>query len=120
MTTIAKVDLRREASSFAGDWKNWVLANVNDHVVRISVMRRDFHWHRHSNSDEVLMPLEGNLIVDFEDQSITVTASASSFACRRMCCTGPETRGRQGRYLVVRAQGHVGDWRVTTTMRRSK
>jgi mannose-6-phosphate isomerase-like protein (cupin superfamily) len=73
MTTIAKVDLRSEAASSAGDWKNWVLANVNDHVVRISVMRRDFHWHRHSNSDEVLMPLEGNLIVDFEDQSMTVS-----------------------------------------------
>ena len=72
MTTIAKVDLRSEAASSAGDWKNWVLANVNDHVVRISVMHRDFHWHRHSNSDEVLMPLEGNLIVDFEDQSMTV------------------------------------------------
>ena len=72
MTTIAKVDLRHEASSATGDWKNWVLAGVNDHVVRISVMTRDFHWHRHSNSDEVLMPIEGNLIVDFEDQTMTV------------------------------------------------
>lgn len=72
MTAIAKVDLRREASSSTGDWKNWIVADVNDHVVRLSVMRRDFHWHRHSNSDEVLMPVEGNLIVDFEDQSMTV------------------------------------------------
>lgn len=72
MTGIAKIDLHREAASVAGDWKNWVLANVNDHVVRISVMTRDFHWHRHSNSDEVLLPLEGSLIVDFEDQSMTV------------------------------------------------
>ena len=72
MTSITKIDLQREASSASGDWKNWVLANVNDHVVRIGVMSRDFHWHRHSNSDEVLMPLEGSLIVDFEDQSMTL------------------------------------------------
>jgi len=72
MSSIAKVDLRSEASGVSEDWKNWVLADVNDHVVRISVMTRDFHWHRHSNSDEVLLPLEGSLIVDFEDQTMTV------------------------------------------------
>src|SRR5438445_3460623 len=74
MSSIEKIDLQRETSSVTEDWKNWVLANVNDHVVRISVMTRDFHWHRHSNSDEVLLPLAGSLIVDFEDQSMTVDA----------------------------------------------
>ena len=72
MTSIAKIDLRHEAATAIGDWKNWVLAGVNDHVVRISVMTRDFHWHRHTNSDEVLMPLEGTLLVDFEDQTLHV------------------------------------------------
>lgn len=71
MSDITKVNLRREAAGVTEDWKNWVLADVNDHVVRISVMTRDFHWHRHSNSDEVLLALEGSLIVDFEDGSIT-------------------------------------------------
>jgi mannose-6-phosphate isomerase-like protein (cupin superfamily) len=74
MSSIAKIDLHREATSATGDWKNWVLTNVNDHVVRLSVMTRDFHWHRHTNSDEVLMPVEGSLIVDFEDQTMTVHA----------------------------------------------
>ena len=74
LTRIAKIDPRTEASAVKDDWKNWVLANVNDHVVRVSVMTRDFHWHRHSNSDEVLMPLEGSLIVDFEEQSMTLAA----------------------------------------------
>lgn len=71
MGRISKVNLRREASAVSQDWKNWVLADVNDHVVRISVMTRDFHWHRHSNSDEVLLAVEGSLVVDFEDGSIT-------------------------------------------------
>ena len=72
MAGVGKIDLRREASTATGDWKNWVLADVNDHVVRLSVMSRDFHWHRHTNSDEVLMPVEGSLMVDFEDASLTV------------------------------------------------
>jgi len=71
---IATIDPLREASRVADDWKNWVLANVNDHVVRVSVLTRAFHWHRHANSDEVLLALEGSLIVDFEDQSLSVAA----------------------------------------------
>jgi len=70
MTAIAKIDMREAVSSVSADWKNWVLSEVNDHVVRISVLARDFHWHSHSNSDEVLMPVDGSLIVDFEDQTI--------------------------------------------------
>ena len=72
MERIEKISLREEAGHACGDWQNWPLANVNDHVVRLSVMRRDFHWHRHTNSDEVLMPVEGSLIVDFEDHTLTI------------------------------------------------
>ncbi len=72
MDTIAKINLHEQAARVAGDWENFPLAQVNDHVVRLSVMTRDFHWHRHSNSDEVLMPVEGSLVVDFEDQSLTL------------------------------------------------
>ena len=91
MKNIAKVDLKQEASAVVDDWKNWVLAHVNDHVVRISVMTRDFHWHRHTNSDEVLLALEGSLIVDFEDQSLTVDAGQFVLVPRRPC-TGPGRR----------------------------
>jgi len=72
MDRIEKVSLSKEASRVSGDWENWPLASVNDHVVRLSVMRRDFHWHRHTDSDEVLMPVEGALVVDFEDRTLTL------------------------------------------------
>ena len=72
MSPIAKINLRQEASRVVSDWENFVLTDVNDHVVRLSVMSRDFHWHRHFNSDEILMPVEGSLIVDFEDESVTL------------------------------------------------
>lgn len=72
MKPIAKINLHQEALRVSTDWENWPLASVNDHVVRLSVMTRDFHWHRHTNSDEVLMPVEGSLIVDFEDATLTV------------------------------------------------
>jgi mannose-6-phosphate isomerase-like protein (cupin superfamily) len=72
MNRIEKISLRTEAARATGDWENWPLTSVNDHVVRLSVMRRDFHWHRHTDSDEVLMPVEGSLIVDFENETLTL------------------------------------------------
>jgi mannose-6-phosphate isomerase-like protein (cupin superfamily) len=72
MSSVEKINLQQEASRVSSDWENFVLTGVNDHVVRLSVMSRDFHWHRHTNSDEVLMPVEGSLIVDFEDRTLTV------------------------------------------------
>jgi len=73
MTAPSPIDLHRAAAGVTDvDWKNWVLTEVNDHVVRLSVMTRDFHWHRHSNSDEVLLPVEGALLVDFEDRTLTL------------------------------------------------
>ena len=72
MNRIEKISLHKEAARVHGDWENWPLASVNDHVVRLSVMRRDFHWHRHPYSDEVLMPVEGSLMVDFEDETLQV------------------------------------------------
>lgn len=45
------VTLSSKASS-AEQYDNHALANVNDHVVRISVMTQPYHRHFHPNSDE--------------------------------------------------------------------
>lgn len=61
----AIVTLSTEASSTVA-YDNHVLANVNDHVVRISVMTKPYHWHSHPNSDETFLVIEGGLVIEFE------------------------------------------------------
>lgn len=65
-----KIDIRARTRGVTEDWKNFALAQVNDHVIRVSVLRRDFHWHRHSRSDEAFLVLEGALWIDFEEGSV--------------------------------------------------
>ena len=55
----AIVTLSSEASGRV-EYENHVLANVNDHVVRISVMTHTYHWHLHPNSDETFLVIEGD------------------------------------------------------------
>ncbi len=42
-----------------GAYLNEILATVNDHVVRVSVMTEPYFWHRHPESDETFLVLEG-------------------------------------------------------------
>jgi quercetin dioxygenase-like cupin family protein len=47
-------------------YENHIVSDVNDHVVRISVMTEPYPWHRHPNSDETFIVLEGSLLLQFE------------------------------------------------------
>jgi mannose-6-phosphate isomerase-like protein (cupin superfamily) len=67
-----KIDVKALAAEVSEDWKNWVVGEVNDHVIRVSVLTRDFHWHSHSNSDETFLALEGGLYVDFKDRTVAL------------------------------------------------
>ena len=53
-------------------YHNCRLATVNDHEVRLSVMTSGFQWHRHPESDESFLVLEGELVIAFEDREITL------------------------------------------------
>jgi len=62
------ITLKAESSRAAYD--NHPIANINDHVVRISTMTGPYHWHFHPNSDETFLAIEGRLAIDFESGSI--------------------------------------------------
>jgi mannose-6-phosphate isomerase-like protein (cupin superfamily) len=64
---LAKVDLKREASTADQTYKNFVVFEVNNHCVRMAVMEGEFRWHRHPRSDECFLVLEGELEIDLAD-----------------------------------------------------
>ena len=66
------INLVETAAAVTGPYANFALANVNDHVVRMSVMTESFYWHRHPNSDETFLVLEGELLIDIGDKTVTL------------------------------------------------
>jgi mannose-6-phosphate isomerase-like protein (cupin superfamily) len=69
MTTF---DINLAAAAVRGPYDNRVIARTNDHVVRMSVMTAPYHWHRHPDSDETFLTLEGSLIIELADGSVTL------------------------------------------------
>jgi quercetin dioxygenase-like cupin family protein len=64
------IDLMQRAKALSGEYKNMVLSQFNDHVVRMSRMEKAYFWHFHPNSDEMFLGVEGVLILELEDQRI--------------------------------------------------
>ena len=48
-------------------WFNQSLSKVNDCVVRLGIIKGDFHWHKHDEEDEFFYVVEGKLLIDIED-----------------------------------------------------
>lgn len=71
-TKIEKQSVTELTAGIEELWKNFVVGNINDHVVRLSVLQRDFHWHSHSESDEFFYVISGTLYVDFEEYTVTL------------------------------------------------
>jgi mannose-6-phosphate isomerase-like protein (cupin superfamily) len=53
-------------------YRNVALGQVNDHEIRLSVMTRQFGWHRHPDSDESFLGVDGELVIEFEDCEVRV------------------------------------------------
>jgi mannose-6-phosphate isomerase-like protein (cupin superfamily) len=51
-------------------WYNQSLTKVNDSVVRMGIVKGEYHWHKHENDDEFFFVLEGKLFIDLEDKTI--------------------------------------------------
>src|SRR3954447_1548950 len=65
------IDVAAEAAAHE-PWFNQTLTSVNDAVVRLGVIDGDFHWHKHDDTDEFFLVLDGELLIDVEDRE-TVT-----------------------------------------------
>jgi mannose-6-phosphate isomerase-like protein (cupin superfamily) len=53
-------------------YRNVSLGQVNDHEIRMSVMTGQFRWHRHPDSDETFIGVDGELVIEFEDREVLV------------------------------------------------
>lgn len=43
---------------------------MNDSVVRLGVVKGEYHWHHHDNDDEFFYVVEGKLLIDLEGRTV--------------------------------------------------
>jgi hypothetical protein len=66
------IDIQPIADDCTHPWFNQTLCKVNDSVVRVAIVQGEYHWHKHDSDDEFFYVVEGQLLVDLEDQIFTL------------------------------------------------
>lgn len=66
------VDVPALIEACEDEWYNQTLCTVNDSVVRLGVLRGEFHWHKHDEEDEFFFVLDGQFLIDLEDETVTL------------------------------------------------
>ena len=63
------VNLDAMLTRFAEHWPPKEIAQVNDYDVRIVKIQGEFTWHRHADTDEFLLVLDGQLTIQMQDRT---------------------------------------------------
>ena len=66
------IDEKALADASPHQWYNQTLCNVNESVVRLGVVRGEYHWHKHDDDDEFFYVVEGQLLIDLEDRTLNL------------------------------------------------
>jgi len=69
------IDAATLAAASQHEWFNQALCRVNDCVVRLGVLKGEFHWHKHDLEDELFFVIDGCLTVELEDRSLELGPS---------------------------------------------
>ncbi|HEX3699924.1 MAG TPA: cupin domain-containing protein [Phenylobacterium sp.] len=83
-------------------WWNRTLCTVNDAWVRLGVLEGDFHWHKHDDTDEFFMVLEGQLDIELEDRTVSLGPN-EGFTVPKGVMHFPHARGRVVVLMIEKA-----------------
>ena len=61
------INLAGKISLIDGHWQPRVVAEMNDYQFKVVKLEGEFVWHKHSDTDETFIVLDGELRIDFRD-----------------------------------------------------
>jgi len=67
------IDIQKLADEAKHPWYNQTLCQVNGSVVRLGVIRGEYHWHKHQDDDEFFFVVEGKLLIDLEGKTVELS-----------------------------------------------
>ena len=67
---LERIDVPAIVKANPHKWFNQTLTKVNDSVVRVGIVEGEYHWHKHDIDDEFFFVLEGQLLIDLENETI--------------------------------------------------
>ena len=67
-----KVNLATKLAQFQDHWHPRTVAQLNDHDVMVVKVQGEFVWHKHDESDDFFLVLDGELQVRLRDRTVVL------------------------------------------------
>ena len=65
---ISVISLGNKIREIDQPWFPIEVARVNDQVARMSFVKGEYHWHKHTNEDELFYVYKGKIVIQLKDQ----------------------------------------------------
>jgi len=69
---VTTINLRQKLALFSDHWSPKILADLNDSHVKVAKIQGEFVWHNHADEDELFLVLQGRLVIELRDGSLTL------------------------------------------------
>ncbi len=70
--TFKAINIEEKLSKISDLWHPRIVAQMNDYHFKLVKFKGDFIWHKHQDSDETFLVIEGEVNVEFRDGSTTL------------------------------------------------
>lgn len=70
----APIDLAEKLAGFTEHWQPRTVAEFNGHDIMVAKVQGEFVWHKHDETDDLFLVLQGELTIELRDRSVTLRA----------------------------------------------
>lgn len=65
---IQKISINEKIKGIDKPWSPIEIARINDYVIRMALFDGEYHWHKHTNEDELFYVYKGSIVIQLKDQ----------------------------------------------------
>lgn len=73
------INLEQKLSLFSEHWSPKIVAQLNDYHVKVVKVQGEFVWHKHDETDELFMVLDGELTIEMAEGDDVVMQAGEIF-----------------------------------------
>jgi mannose-6-phosphate isomerase-like protein (cupin superfamily) len=70
--SIKKVNLKENFKTFSEHWSPHIAGELNGQLIKLVKAKGEFVMHKHDNEDEMFMVIEGQLLIDLDNESLKI------------------------------------------------
>jgi mannose-6-phosphate isomerase-like protein (cupin superfamily) len=68
------INFGEKLSKFSGRWSPRIIARMNDYEFKLAKIEGEFVWHKHDETDETFVVIDGEMQIELRDGSVTLRA----------------------------------------------